>query len=197
MGSIALAIVVLLGASALHWDLGAPTLAVGVIALLLVAIHDARALWETPRHVAWSVIPLVAGLFVVVEAVNSAGALQASTRALTGLATLPAWQGDLAAAFGITALSNVINNLPSGLIAGTAVLQTPIPESLRSALMIGVDLGPNVSVTGSLATILWLIALRRERQEISAWSFLKIGLLVTPLPLLLSVLASTWLGNRH
>jgi arsenical pump membrane protein len=62
--------------------------------------------------------------------------------------------------------------------------------------MIGVDLGPNVSVTGSLATILWLIALRREHQEISAWAFLKIGMLVTPLPLLFSVLASTWLNGR-
>jgi arsenical pump membrane protein len=197
MGSIALAIVVLLAASAYHWDLGAPTFAVGALALLLVAIHDSKAIWETPRHVAWSVIPLVAGLFVVVEAVNGAGALQASTRALSGLATLSSWQGDLSAAFGVTALSNVINNLPSGLIAGTAVSQTQVPESLRSALMIGVDLGPNISVTGSLATILWLIALRRERQEISAWSFLKIGLLVTPLPLLLSVLASTWLASLH
>jgi arsenical pump membrane protein len=197
LASIALAILVLLVASARDWDLGAPTFAVGGLALLLVAIHDRKALWETPRQVAWSVIPLVAGLFVVVEAVNRTGALQASTRALSSLATLPAWQGDLSAAFGVTALSNVINNLPSGLIAGTAVTQTHIPETLRSALMIGIDLGPNVSVTGSLATILWLIALRRERQEISAWSFLKIGLLVTPLPLFLSVLASTWLSSRH
>ena len=106
----------------------------------------------------------------------------------------PAWQGGLVGAFGVTAISNVINNLPSGLVTGTAVAQTPgLARTLRDALLIGVDLGPNVSVTGSLATILWLIALRREKQEVSAWSFLKVGLVVTPVALVLAVLASTLL----
>jgi arsenical pump membrane protein len=61
---------------------------------------------------------------------------------------------------------------------------------LRDALLIGVDLGPNLSVTGSLATLLWLIVLRREGEEVSAWAFLKIGVLVMPPALLLAVLAS-------
>lgn len=42
-------------------------------------------------------------------------------------------------------------------------------------MLIGVDLGPNLSVTGSLATILWLNALRREGLRIGAWPFMKIG----------------------
>jgi arsenical pump membrane protein len=55
------------------------------------------------------------------------------------------------------------------------------------ALLIGVDLGPNLSVTGSLATILWLAALRREGQEVSAWKFLGMGLVVMPPALLLAL----------
>ena len=55
------------------------------------------------------------------------------------------------------------------------------------ALLIGVDLGPNLSVTGSLATILWLAALRREGQEVSAWKFLRMGLVVMPPALILSL----------
>jgi arsenical pump membrane protein len=184
---------VLLVASAFRVDLGAPTLGVAAVALGLVLIQDRQALWETPRRVSWSVLPLVAGLFVVVEAVNRVGALDASRRALAALGSLPSWQGDLAGAFGVTAISNVINNLPSGLITGTAVVQNHVSESLRNALLIGVDLGPNLSVTGSLATILWLIALRREQQEVSAWLFLKIGLVVTPVALVLAVLTSTFL----
>ena len=43
--------------------------------------------------------------------------------------------------------------------------QAPVP--VTNALLIGVDLGPNLSVTGSLATILWLIALRREKVAVS------------------------------
>jgi len=54
--------------------------------------------------------------------------------------------------------------------------------------MIGVDLGPNLSVTGSLATILWLIALRREKVEITAWEFFKIGVIAMPVALIASLL---------
>jgi arsenical pump membrane protein len=42
-------------------------------------------------------------------------------------------------------------------------------------------------VTGSLATILWLSALRRENQQVSAWTFLKLGTLVMPPALLLAI----------
>jgi arsenical pump membrane protein len=195
LGGIALAAVCLLTASACHVDLGAPTIGAALVAIALVSIKDRAALWEAPRNVAWSVLPLVAGLFVVVEAVNRAGALDMSKRALAFLDQLPRWQGDLAGAFGVTAVSNIINNLPSGLIAGTAIGKTHVAETLRHALLIGVDLGPNLSVTGSLATILWLIALRREKQEASAWSFFKLGLVVTPVALILAVLASTLLKS--
>ena len=58
---------------------------------------------------------------------------------------------------------------------------------MTSAVVIGVDLGPNLSVTGSLATILWLTALRREGIKVSAWSFLKLGVLVMPPALLLAL----------
>jgi arsenical pump membrane protein len=59
---------------------------------------------------------------------------------------------------------------------------------MAHAILIGVDLGPNLSVTGSLATILWLIALRREKIEISAWEFLKVGAIAMPIALIGSVL---------
>jgi len=66
-------------------------------------------------------------------------------------------------------LSNVMNNLPSGLLFGAALQKGNITALIRDAVLIGVDLGPNLSITGSLATMLWLIALRREGVEISGW----------------------------
>jgi arsenical pump membrane protein len=60
---------------------------------------------------------------------------------------------------------------------------------VAGAILIGVDLGPNLSVTGSLATILWLIALRREGENVTLLRFLRIGLIVMPPALLLSLLA--------
>jgi Na+/H+ antiporter NhaD/arsenite permease-like protein len=47
------------------------------------------------------------------------------------------------------------------------------------------------------ATILWLVALRRERQDVSAWGFLRLGLVVTPPALLLSIVTAVWvIGHR-
>jgi arsenical pump membrane protein len=59
---------------------------------------------------------------------------------------------------------------------------------VKAAVLIGVDLGPNLSVTGSLATLLWLIAIRREGQNVSGWRFLALGAIVMP-PALLGALA--------
>jgi arsenical pump membrane protein len=78
--------------------------------------------------------------------------------------------------------------LPVGLIAGSAVEGGNINLHVTRALLIGVDLGPNLSVTGSLATILWLTALRREGIEISGWRFLRVGLLIMPTALIAALL---------
>jgi arsenical pump membrane protein len=55
------------------------------------------------------------------------------------------------------------------------------------AVLIGVDLGPNLSVTGSLATILWLTALRRDGLTVGSFAFLRLGALIMPPALLLAL----------
>jgi arsenical pump membrane protein len=87
---------------------------------------------------------------------------------------------------------NLVNNLPAGLIVQSVASSASAPSSLTNTLLIGVDLGPNLSVTGSLATILWLVALRREGEDISAWRFLRVGVFVTLPALLLALAASSW-----
>jgi arsenical pump membrane protein len=74
------------------------------------------------------------------------------------------------------------------LLAAGAVHDAQAPKSVVSALLIGVDLGPNLSATGSLATILWLCALRREGLHMGTWDFLKIGMVVMPPALFISLL---------
>ena len=103
---------------------------------------------------------------------------------------MAAWTAGGVLAFGC----NLVNNLPAGLVAGRVVEIANVPEHVRSAVLIGVDLGPNLSVTGSLATILWLTALRREGISVSAGSFLKLGFLVMPPALLLALAGVFVLG---
>ena len=85
--------------------------------------------------------------------------------------------------------SNLINNLPAGLIAGYTVAAAHAPTQVLNAILVGIDLGPNLSATGSLATILWLTALRREGIDVQALEFLKLGGVVM-LPALLAALAA-------
>ena len=89
---------------------------------------------------------------------------------------------------------NVINNLPSGLIAGSTVQAAHVPSQVLGAVLIGIDLGPNLSVTGSLATILWLVALRPEGEDVGSWQFLRLGVVVMPPALLLALGALVLLG---
>ncbi len=186
---------VLISASALGLNLGLPTCISAVAAVLIATRASASEITRVLKRVAWSVLPLVAGLFVLVEALNGAGALHDVGALFARCAALPKFAGALASAFGIAALSNLMNNLPSGLLAGGALQTFASPAHIRDAVMIGVDLGPNLSVTGSLATVLWLIALRREGEQISGWQFLKAGSLVMPPALLLATAAAALLSR--
>ena len=178
----------LLTCSALDIPLGVPTVSAGVFALILVAVRDRAAPKVALRNVAWGVIPLVAALFVIVEALNRAGMAAMADRGLAWLAEVPNGLGKLAGGFAVALLSNIMNNLPVGLAAGSALRHSAIHGRLAHAVLVGVDLGPNLSVTGSLATILWLIALRREGENITPWEFLKVGLVAMPIALALALL---------
>ncbi|HEY1966174.1 MAG TPA: SLC13 family permease [Acidobacteriaceae bacterium] len=187
LAGIAISAAVLLVASGLGWQLGAPTCAVGVLAVLLVSLRDHRAAITVVRGVSWSIVPLVAGLFMIVEALNRGGMLQIAERGLRWAAGLPPLAGKLTAGFAVALISNGMNNLPVGLASGSALRHAHLSGAIQHAVLIGVDLGPNLSVTGSLATILWLIALRREGVEITPWQFLKAGMMVMPIAFLLSL----------
>ncbi len=173
------AVAALLGASALDAPLGVPTLVAGLVTAGAVLMVEGKSPLALARGVSWSVLPLVAGLFVVVEGLARTGAVEA----LAGLLNAAAlgWGAGLAsmAAGVVVAFAvNLMNNLPAGLIAGQTLALAHASPLVTGAVMIGVDLGPNLSVTGSLATILWLLALRREGLHVGALRFLAIGALV-------------------
>lgn len=186
---------ILLCASGFGLDLGLPTCISALIGVLAVTRSKRGALVEIAKGVSWSVLPLVAGLFVVVEALNRAGAQHDVGSVLEWCARMPRLAGSLASSFGIAGLSNVMNNLPSGLLAGGALQAVHVPSNIRDSVLIGVDLGPNLSVSGSLATVLWLIALRREGEQISGWEFFRVGLIVMPVALLLATVAVSVLSK--
>jgi arsenical pump membrane protein len=184
--------VVLLIASALDWQLGLPTFLAGVGTAMLIVIAG-RSPLTVVRDISWSVLPLVAGLFVMVQAVEGTGVLTPLMTFLPASAAGAPHVTAFAAGVVVAVVCNLMNNLPLGLLAGSVANGAHLAPQVTGALLVGVDLGPNLSVTGSLATILWLVALRREGQSVSPWQFLRLGSVVMPAALLVALAAFVWL----
>lgn len=187
---LALIVIVLLLASSLGEDLGLPTFLSAVIIATIVLIRTHSSPAPLLKQVSWSTLALVAALFILVEAVRSIGALAFTEHALLAAQCLAAPMAAATVGFAIAIANNLINNLPVGLIAANTLTLTHTQGLLRDVTLIAVDLGPNLSVTGSLATILWLLALRREGLNVTALDFLKAGLIAMPLALIAALAAS-------
>jgi arsenical pump membrane protein len=145
----------------------------------------------TPFGVVMAAAPLfclfVLALGVVVAAVGSNGLTAALATLLPGAPTLP---GLLAMAAIAAVLANIVNNLPATLVLLDVLGPTPSP-GLVLAVLLGVNIGPNLTYVGSLATLLWRRVLGPDRQP-TAREFTALGLLTVPAALAASVLA-LWL----
>ena len=153
----------------------------------------------TPRAfrsgIAWSLPPFVIGMDTVVGAASRVGLNQlllvvvsGNDRSLGGLLAI-------VAATGLS--SNLVNNLPAALaaIAGLSTLPVGGREGAAFATLIGTNLGPQITVFGSLATMLVLHAGRRVGIRVPFRSYLLVGVLTIP-PMVLAAGLVLWLELR-
>ncbi|MCX4547996.1 SLC13 family permease [Streptomyces sp. NBC_01267] len=126
----------------------------------------------------------VLALGVVVKAVVDNGLGDGIGRLLPGGASLPAL---LAVAVVAAVLSNAINNLPA-ILALLPVVGPAGPGPVLAAL-IGVNLGPNLTYVGSLATLLWRRIMNEHGSEPELGTFSRLGLLTVPATLAVSTVA--------
>ena len=130
----------------------------------------------------------VLALGIVVEAVVRNGLGRALTPLLPGGTSLPAL---LAIAAVAAALANVCNNLPAVLVL--LPLAMPSGAGAVLAVLLGVNIGPNLTYTGSLATLLWRRIVRQHGSAPDLGEFTRLGLLTVPAGLIVAVLA-LWAG---
>jgi len=146
-----------------------PVLAVGVSVAALKRLRprfDAR---------------LLAFLFALTVALGTCARLWSGPASLLG--SSDAWTSA-----GIGAVASLVaNNLPATVILASGPLAHP------GALLLGLDLGPNLAVTGSLSAVLWLQAARAVDARPSVATYTRLGLALVPLTLAAAVAASTWL----
>ncbi|MER7340107.1 SLC13 family permease [Streptomyces sp. NPDC000075] len=156
-----------------------------------------RALWRretTVRRLAASTAPafclFVLALGVVVRAVVDHGLGDGLEWLLPDGDALPAL---LAVAGTAAVLSNLINNLPA--VLALLPLAAPGGPGVVLAVLIGVNIGPNLTYAGSLATLLWRRMLHAHGEDVRLGDFTRLGLLTTPAALAAAV-AALWAGLR-
>ena len=169
---------VLIGVSAAGESLGWATLGVASVILALIAARSPSVLASVARGIMWSIVPLVAALFVIVVALERSGAFAILRHGLAYGESLPGPLAALGIGFASGLVSNLLNNLPVALSVGSVVPGSHMPAAY--AALIGINVGPNLAVSGSLASIMWLAILRRHGLMLGAGQFFRLGLIVTP-----------------
>lgn len=164
-------------------------LAAGPLGLDAAWPAAAGALMMGPRLKAMD-LPLIAfvlGLSLIVRALADAGLADVVADVLpqgTGLLAL------LGATFLAAALANVLNNVPALLVLLPAAAAAGPATVL--AVLIGVNAGPNLTYTGSLATLIWRRVLRERGEDVSHREFHVLGALSVP-PILIGATVALWL----
>ena len=173
----------------------------GATVLLTGALYWRQiTLRKLSTNISWSIFVFIAGMFVVVRAIEDTGLTTLFGHWLMYLSSGTILGAVLVGAAGSALGTNLVNNVPMAAIMTAAlgsVEGTPLgtQHAFVASTILGCNLGPNLTTVGSLATVLWLLILRQRNIDVSGLDYFKVGLLVTPLMLLGGAL-TIWLLLR-
>ncbi|WP_059046983.1 SLC13 family permease [Streptomyces acidiscabies] len=139
---------------------------------------------EVVRAAAPGFLAFVLALGIVVRGVVDNGLGDVLGHVLPGGSGLLALLGFAAVA---ALLANLINNLPA--VLALAPLAAPVGPGAVLAVLLGVNIGPNLTYAGSLATLLWRRVVHGHEERVDVGEFTRLGLLTVPVALVGSVVA--------
>jgi arsenical pump membrane protein len=194
LAAVAVAYVI---ASAIQWPLS--LIALSGAALLLIGGLSWRrtSLRQTASRISWSIFGFIAGMFIVVRAIEDTGLTTMLGNWLISLSGGTSFGAVIVGTAGAAVGTNLINNVPMAVVMVSALggiqhASPVIQHGFIAATIFGCDLGPNLTTVGSLATVLWLLILRQRNVDLSGLDYFKVGVVVTPLMLLAGAL-TIWL----
>jgi arsenical pump membrane protein len=184
-------------ASAFQFPLSVVAVAGGLLLLLGALFWKRTTLREAGKAISWPIFGFIAGMFVVVRAIEDTGLTLKLGKLLLHLSGGTSFGAVMVGTFGSALGTNLINNVPMAVVMNSSLgsIQHAAPairNGFVAATMFGCDLGPNLTTVGSLATILWLLILRQRDVDVSGLDYFKVGVVVTPLMLLAGAL-TIWL----
>jgi arsenical pump membrane protein len=170
----------------------------GALLLLIGGLSWRRtSLRQTASRISWSIFGFIAGMFIVVRAIEDTGLTAVFGNWLIHLSGGTSFGAVMVGTAGAALGTNLINNVPMAVVMLSALggiqhASPVIQHGFIAATMFGCDLGPNLTTVGSLATVLWLLILRQRNVDVSGLDYFKVGVVVTPLMLLAGAL-TIWL----
>ena len=184
-------------ASAFQFPLSVVAVAGGLLLLLGALFWKRTTRREAGKAISWPIFGFIAGMFVVVRAIEDTGLTLKLGKLLLHLSGGTSFGAVMVGTFGSALGTNLINNVPMAVVMNSSLgsIQHAAPairNGFVAATMFGCDLGPNLTTVGSLATILWLLILRQRDVDVSGLDYFKVGVVVTPLMLLAGAL-TIWL----
>jgi arsenical pump membrane protein len=152
-----------------------------------------KGVMEIARSVNVSFLVFVLALGVIVQAITLNGMGRAISAVLPSVPSASGLPALLAIAAVAAVLANVVNNLPATLVL--VPLVAPSGPVAILAVLIGVNIGPNLTYVGSLSNLLWRSVLRQQNVEASIGEYTRLGLCTVPTALVAAVLA-LWVSVR-
>jgi len=173
---VALIVCAYLFALELRWPVGIVAVCGAAALITLQAARGFLRVDALRRDIAWGIFPLLAGLVIVVHAAEGAGLVDVAVRLLADRSADPS--GIITLSLASAALANLMNNLPWALLASSAAQHLPsFDPRLAASLLVGIDVGPNFTTFGSLATLLWIVLLRRRGIEVTSLAYARAAFL--------------------
>ncbi len=170
--------------------------ALGGATLLLVCAFAFRRIriQQVYHGVSWSIFLFIFALAVLVKGLENSGFITMLTAKLAELTVLGPVQALFSVTLGTALGSNLINNWSMMMVSvssleSLAAQGAGFHQSLIYGAIMGADLGPNIAILGSLSSMLWLALLKKRGLDIHPLQYLKLGLIVTPVILMMGVMA--------
>ncbi|MBI2830502.1 MAG: anion permease [Chloroflexi bacterium] len=170
--------------------------AAGGAVFLLVGAAAFRRLQFTALKsgISLSIFLFIFSLALMVRGLENTGITDALGKTIADFASRGSLSAILATTLGTAVGSNLINNWSmmmvsvSSLASANASVGTSQPSLIYSSIL-GADLGPNITILGSLSSMLWLVLLKQRGLHVHPVLYLKLGLIVVPPMLIAGALA--------